>query len=80
MMVVMDKLMKVSHFIIVKMTHKETKIAKFYTKKIARLHGAHKEIMFDRDSKFISNFWKGLFKGFGTNTNFIRESHPELHR
>jgi hypothetical protein len=31
----------------------------------------------DRDPKFTSNFWKGLFKGFGTNLNFITTYHPE---
>jgi hypothetical protein len=34
----------------------------------------------DRDPKFTSNFWKGLFKGFGTNMNFITTYHPELDR
>jgi hypothetical protein len=31
----------------------------------------------DRDLKFTSNFWKGLFNGFGTNMNFSRSYHPE---
>jgi hypothetical protein len=31
----------------------------------------------DRDSKFTSNFWKGIFKGFGTNMNFSTTYHPE---
>ena len=33
--------------------------------------------MFDRDPKFTSKFWRGLFKGFGTNLNFITTYHPE---
>jgi hypothetical protein len=49
--------MKVAHFIIVKMMHKETNIAKVYMKKIVRLHGVPKEIVSDKDSKFTSNFW-----------------------
>jgi hypothetical protein len=31
----------------------------------------------DRDPKFTSNFWKGLFNGFGTNLNFSTTYHPE---
>jgi hypothetical protein len=31
----------------------------------------------DRDPKFTSNFWKGLFKGFGTNLNFSTIYHLE---
>jgi hypothetical protein len=38
-------------------------------KEIVRLHGVPKEIVSDRDTKFTSNFWKGLFKIFGTNMN-----------
>jgi hypothetical protein len=45
-MVVVDKLTKVAHFIPVKMTHKETNIAEIYMKEIARLHGVPKEIVY----------------------------------
>jgi hypothetical protein len=31
----------------------------------------------NKDPKFKSNFWKGLFKGFGTNLNFSIAYHPE---
>ena len=44
---------------------------------IAKLHGIPKEIVSDRDIKFTSNFWRGLFKGFGTNLNFSIAYHPQ---
>jgi hypothetical protein len=69
-MVVVDKLMKARHFIPIKMNHKEANIAKIYMNEIVRLHGVHKTIISDRDIKFISKFWKGLFKGFGKNMYF----------
>jgi hypothetical protein len=34
--------------------------------------------VFDKDSKFTSNFWKGLFKGFRAILNFSTTYHPEL--
>ena len=71
-----DKLTKVAHFIPVKSTHKETNIIDIYMKEIVRLHGIPKEIVLDRDPKFTSNLWKGLFKGFGTNLNLSTTYHP----
>jgi hypothetical protein len=52
-------------------------VVDIYMREIARLHGIPKTIVFDRDTKFTSNFWKGLFKGFGTNLNFSTTYHPE---
>jgi hypothetical protein len=76
-MVVVDKLTKAAHFIPVKLTHKETKIADIYMREIARLHGIPKTIVSDRDPNVTSNFWKGLFNVFGTNLNFSTAYHPE---
>ena len=55
-MVVVDKLKKESHFILVKSTYKTDAIAKIFMKDIFRLHGFPKAIIFDRDTKFTSNF------------------------
>ena len=75
-MVVVDNLIKDAHFVPVNSTHKATNIANIYMKEIARLHGIPKFIVSDRDSKFTSNFWKGLFKDFGTNLNLSTAYHP----
>jgi hypothetical protein len=77
MVVVVDKLTKASHFIPIKTTHKETYIAEIYMKEVVRLHEVPKQIVLDRDPKVTSNFWKGLFKGFGTNQNLSTTYHPE---
>jgi hypothetical protein len=76
-MVVVEKITKASHFIPMKVTHKETNVFDIYMREVARLHGIPKTIMSNRDTKFTSKFWKGLFKGFGTNLNFIISYHPE---
>jgi hypothetical protein len=75
-MVVVEKLTKVVHFVPMKTTHTTANIAEIFMKEIARLHGIPKTIVSDRDTKFTSNFWRGLFKGFGTNLNFITTYHP----
>ena len=46
-------------------------------KDIFRLHGFPKAIVSDRDPKFISNFWKGLFAYLGTKLNFSIAYHPK---
>ena len=69
-MVVVDKLTKETHFIPVKSTHKTDDIAKIFMKEIFKLHGLPKAIVSDRDVKFTSNFWKGLFAYLGTKLNF----------
>jgi hypothetical protein len=63
-MVVVDKLTKAAHFIPMKVTHKATNVADIYMREVTQLHGIPKTIVFNRDPKFTSNFWKGLFKGF----------------
>jgi hypothetical protein len=78
-MVVVDNLTKAAHFIPVKLTHKAAYIVYVYMREIARLHGIPKTIVFDRDPKFTSNFWKGLFNGFGTNLNFSTTYHLESY-
>jgi hypothetical protein len=76
--VVVDKLTKVSHFIPMKSMHKAPDITDIYMREVSKLHGVPKTIVSDRDSKFTLNFWKGLFKGFGTSLNFNTTYHPEL--
>jgi hypothetical protein len=59
-MVVVDKIMNDGNFIPIKMVHKEANIVEIYMKEISRLNGVPEEIVSDRDTKFTSNFWKGL--------------------
>ena len=65
-MVVVDKLTKAAHFIPIKTDD----IAKIFMKEIFKMHGLPKAIVSNRDVKFTSNFWKGLFADLGTKLNF----------
>ena len=76
-MVVVDKLKKASHFIIVKSTYKADAIAKIFMKENFILHGFPKAIIYDRDTKFTSKFWKSLFSYLGTKFNFITTYHTQ---
>ena len=78
-MVVVYKLTKASHFILVNSTYKVDAIAKIFVKEIFRLHGLPKVIVSDRNPKFTSKFWKGLFAYLGTNLNFSTSYHPHTN-
>jgi transposase InsO family protein len=77
-MVVVGKLTKAAHFVPVKTTYTTANIAEIFMKEIARFHAIPRTIVSDRDTKFTSNFWRGLFKGFGTNLNFSTTYHPRI--
>ena len=77
-MVVVDKLSKATHFILVKTTHKSSYIVDIFMKEIFRLHGILKIIISNRDPKFTGNFWKSLFKGLDTKLNFSIDYHPQM--
>ena len=60
-----------------KTTHTETNVVYIYMREVAYLHGVPKTIVSEKDPKFTSKLWKGLFKGFRTNMNFSTAYHPE---
>jgi hypothetical protein len=56
--VIVDRLTKVAHFIPVKTTYSDAKLAELYMSRIMCLHGVQKEIVSDRGSQFTSKFWE----------------------
>ena len=50
-MVVVDRLTRDAHFVLIKMTHTTTNIVEIYIKEIGRFHGIPKEIVSDRRYK-----------------------------
>ena len=74
---VVDKLSKSSHFILVKSTCKAIDITQIFMKEIFRLHGMPREIISDRDTKFTSKFWKSLMAGLETKLLFSTAYHPQ---
>ena len=54
--VIVDKLTKSAHFILVKMDYSMDRLAELYVKEIVRLHGISLSIVSDRDPRFTSRF------------------------
>jgi len=74
-MVVVDRLTKVAHFILVKSTYSTSDVAQVFIRDIVRLNGVLKNILSDRDANFTSKFWKELFAGLGTELAFNATYH-----
>jgi hypothetical protein len=54
--VIVDRLTKVAHFILVKTTYSGVKLTELYMSRIVCLHGVPKKIMSGRGSQFTSKF------------------------
>jgi hypothetical protein len=74
--VVVDRFSKITHFIHCKKTSNVEHVVEIFFKEIVRLHGLPRSIVFYRDDKFVSYFWKTLWKKMGTELKFISTFYP----
>jgi hypothetical protein len=75
-MVVVDRLTKFAHFIPIKHPYTTPTIAKIFLDNIVKLHGMLHFIVSDRDTIFVSTFWKELFKLYKVNLNLSTSYTP----
>ncbi|KAL4295400.1 hypothetical protein GQ457_12G029270 [Hibiscus cannabinus] len=76
--VIVDRLTKSAHFIPIRVNMSSDILAEFYIREVIRLHGVLVSIVFDRDPKFTSRFWKSLQKSLGTKLNLSTAFHPQI--
>jgi transposase InsO family protein len=76
--VIVDRLLKVSHFIPLKTTYSGAKLVELYMSRIMCLHGVPKKIVSDRGSQFTSKFWEKLHESMDTKLNFSSTYHPQI--
>ena len=74
---VVNRFSKMAHFIPCHKTDDALHVAELFFKEIVRLHGILKNIIFDRDPCFTSNFWKALHEALGTKLRFSMTYHPQ---
>ncbi|GKD65238.1 putative reverse transcriptase domain-containing protein [Tanacetum coccineum] len=75
--VIVDRLTKSAHFLPMRETDPIEKLMKLYMKEVVTRHGVPVSIIFDRDSKFMSLFWKALHKALGTRLDMSTAYHPQ---
>ncbi|CAI7906079.1 unnamed protein product [Closterium sp. NIES-54] len=76
-LVVIDKLSKMAHFIPTTGTVTAAETAKLFFTHVVRLHRLPSAIISDRDTRFLSNFWTALFQLLGTQIRLSTAYHPE---
>ncbi|GJZ18596.1 putative reverse transcriptase domain-containing protein [Tanacetum coccineum] len=74
--VIVDRLTKSAIFVQMRETDPLEKLARMYLKEVVTRHGIHVLIIYDRDPRFASNFWRSLQKALGTNLDMSIAYHP----
>jgi hypothetical protein len=73
--VIVDRVNKVAHFILVKTTYKGTQLEELYMYRIVCLHGVPKKFVSGGGSQFTSRFWKSLHESMDTKLKFSLAYH-----
>jgi hypothetical protein len=76
-LVVVDQLSKVAHFLPVKETITASQLAELYISRIVSLHGIPKEISSDHGGLFTFKFWESFQEAMGTHITWSSAYHPQ---
>ncbi|KAI1676228.1 reverse transcriptase [Pyrenophora tritici-repentis] len=76
-LVVVDRLTKMRHFIACHGTCDAEEVSRLFTKHVWKIHGLPKTIVSDRGPQFVAEFWKHLTRRLGITPLLSTAYHPE---
>ncbi|GKA80308.1 putative reverse transcriptase domain-containing protein [Tanacetum coccineum] len=77
---IVDRLIKSALFLPIRETDPMEKLARMYLKEVVTRHGIPVSIIYDRDGRFVSNFWRSVQKDLGTRLAMSTAYHLETNR
>ncbi|GJW74200.1 putative reverse transcriptase domain-containing protein [Tanacetum coccineum] len=75
--VIVDKLTKSTHFLLIHEDFSTEKLARLYIDEIVARHRVPVSIISDRDGRFTSHFWQSVQKALGTRLDLSTAYHPQ---
>ncbi|GKD68917.1 putative reverse transcriptase domain-containing protein [Tanacetum coccineum] len=77
--VVVDRLTKSAHFLVIRKDYSTKKLARLYTDEIFARHGVPVSIISDRDARFTSRLWQTFYKALGRQLDMSTTYHPQTN-
>ena len=80
--VIIDRLTKLAHFLVVLMTFTLEEFCRLYIWEIVWLHGVPISIVLDQDPRFTTHIWKSFLRVMGTQLmmSIAFHPHPDFRR